>query len=171
MSELSSGTALRSKLSRHATVVANTKKKNADDSVSWVTPLSRRPLLDVDEDMSAPSREPSSNNGTFRPIAVLRCAERPCMKRRDPIRTSATATRSALRCVHFLLFLLLHLLLVFLGSIMMRLDGEKHARAQHQELERTEDHRDPKIHHFLKTLRRQLHVLREGQARPNGRWP
>jgi hypothetical protein len=34
----------------------------------------------------------------------------------------------------------------------MGLDGEIHARAQHEELERTEDYRDPKIHHFLKTL-------------------
>ncbi len=99
-----------------------------------------------------------------RPVAVLRFTKRPCVKRNDPIRTSATTPRSALRCVHFLLFLLLHLLFVFLGSIVMRLDGEKHARAQHQELERTEDYRDPKIHHFLKTLRRQLHVLREGQV-------
>ncbi|MFP3710705.1 hypothetical protein SB783_42765, partial [Paraburkholderia sp. SIMBA_009] len=36
-------------------------------------------------------------------------------------------------------------------------------------LERTEDYRDPKIHHFLKTLLRQLHLLRVGRAKPNGR--
>jgi hypothetical protein len=49
----------------------------------------------------------------------------------------------------------------------VRLDGEKHARAQHQKLERTEDYRDPKIHHFLKTLLQQLHLRLAGQATTN----
>ena len=49
----------------------------------------------------------------------------------------------------------------------MRLDGEKHAGAQHEDLERTEDYRDPKIHHFLNTLRQQLQFRLVGQATTN----
>ncbi|MNL78411.1 hypothetical protein D3C87_2047870 [compost metagenome] len=45
----------------------------------------------------------------------------------------------------------------------MGLDGEIHARAQHEELERTEDYRDPEIHHFLKAL--MLHI--DGQSLPS----
>jgi len=44
----------------------------------------------------------------------------------------------------------------------MGLDGEIHARAQHEQLERTEDYRDPKIHHFLEALTLQL----DGQSLP-----
>lgn len=44
----------------------------------------------------------------------------------------------------------------------MGLDGEIHAGAQHEQLERTEDYRDPKIHHFLKAL--MLHI--DGQSLP-----
>jgi hypothetical protein len=52
------------------------------------------------------------------------------------------------------------------------LDGEKHARAQDEELERTEDYRDPKIHHFLKMLLQQLHLLLVGKVTPgNARVP
>ena len=45
----------------------------------------------------------------------------------------------------------------------MGLDGEIHARAQHEELERTEDYRDPEIHHFLEAL--MLHI--DGQSLPS----
>ena len=58
---------------------------------------------------------------------------------------------AALLRLHFLLFLF------FFLSIVVGLDGEKHERSQDDELERTEDYRDPKIHHFLKTLLQQLH--------------
>ncbi|WP_192888251.1 hypothetical protein [Achromobacter xylosoxidans] len=66
------------------------------------------------------------------------------------------SNEASLRCLHLLLFLLRHLLLVLFFPIAMGLDGQEHARAQHEDLERTEDYRDPKIHHFLKTLRQQL---------------
>ena len=67
-------------------------------------------------------------------------------------RTRGLAPRFPLPSLHLLLFLLL-----LFGSIVMGLDGEKHERAQHEDFERTEDYRDPKIHHFLKTLLQQLH--------------
>lgn len=38
-------------------------------------------------------------------------------------------------------------LLLLLLFIVMPLDGEEHARAKHENLERNEDYRDP-IHHF-----------------------
>ena len=69
----------------------------------------------------------------------------------------------ALLRLHFLLFLF------FFLSIVMGLDGEKHERRQDDELERTEDYRDPKIHHFLKTLLQQLQLLLVGQAKKNER--
>ncbi|WP_176461344.1 hypothetical protein [Bordetella genomosp. 1] len=64
-----------------------------------------------------------------------------------PIRPSSGAMRAALLALERLQLLFL---LVFLFSLAVRPDGEKHERAQHDELERTEDDRDPKIHHFLK---------------------
>jgi len=41
----------------------------------------------------------------------------------------------------------------------MGLDGEIHARAQHEDLKGAENYWDPKIHHFLKALLQQLHLL------------
>lgn len=78
------------------------------------------------------------------------------------------SNKVSLRCLHLLLFLLRHLLLVHFFPIAMGLDGQEHARAQHEDLERTEDYRDPKIHHFLKTLRQQLQagVGRVSATRP-----
>ena len=46
-------------------------------------------------------------------------------------------------------------LLLFLLLVVMRLDGEEHDRAQHEQLERDKDDRHP-IHDFLDSLPRQL---------------
>lgn len=46
------------------------------------------------------------------------------------------------------------LFLLFLLLVVMRLDGEEHGRAQHEQLERNKDDGDP-IHDFLDTLHRQ----------------
>ena len=43
---------------------------------------------------------------------------------------------------------LIPLLLLFLSLVVVPLDGEEHASAEHENLERDEDDRDP-IHHFL----------------------
>ena len=45
--------------------------------------------------------------------------------------------------------------LLFLLLVVMRLDGQEHGRAQHEQLECNEDYRNP-IHDFLDTLHQQL---------------
>jgi hypothetical protein len=45
--------------------------------------------------------------------------------------------------------------LLFLLFVVMRLDGEEHHRAQHEQLKRNKDDRNP-IHDFLNTLHQQL---------------
>ena len=46
--------------------------------------------------------------------------------------------------------------LLLLAQVVMRLDGEEHDRAQHEQLERDEADRNPEVHDFLDTLQQQL---------------